>query len=393
MRSFRLPAYLLLSRHHIFYFRVVVPLPLRPSLSRSEIRISLRTSNRRIAISEARRLKVRYDEWFETIAHMKLPAPKLINVYADHALWGVWFEVTHQSIPHYVQKYVKVPVGRDITEFDVILNPDGSVTTVEAPRAAPSEASAFNVTLHSDGSITVADVPNDASEIDTQTIAARARLLHQELKDLVPTQATSTKSLGAYPSDKATEAKEAKIAKSDLRMSTVLEMYRKERMVGKRWTAKTEQQNMSRLHLACIYLNDPDISTVEALDITAMKQDLHYLPTNLPIDGLSNRRLHAVIKLQRRRERNNQALTKTISITTLNAYLSRLSGFMEWCVHEGYVKSNIGKNRTIPRNKNYAEANEDSRVEWEESDLKKYSRAGITGSTCTRTLTNIGYPY
>lgn len=367
--SFCLPAYLLLSRHHIFYFRVAVPVPLRAVLSRSEIRISLRTSDRRVAVSEARKWKVLYCEWFETIACMKIPAPKLINTYSDHALWGVWFETPTPSGRAQMQKYIKLPLGRNISAFDLKLNDDGSVMIQEIFSEA-RDVSEFGVKLHADGSVTVDDIPNDATDEQAKRIGTAASALVEQIRNLSPTRPTFTDEPLPLRSQSVKPPSEINENKSDLRMSTVLDIYQKEKLVGKRWNGKTDQQNMSRLLLVCVYLDDPDISTVRPLQITNMKQDLHYLPTNLPIDGLSHRRLHAVIKLQRRRERTNRDMEKTISITTLNAYLSRLSGFMDWCVDQGYTNVNSAHKKTIRRNKNRDDDGDESRVAWANEELK-----------------------
>lgn len=368
--SFRLPAYLLLSRHHVFYFRVAVPVPLRSVLSRSEIRVSLRTSDRRAAISDARKWKMRYDEWFETIADMNTPAPKLFKVYVDYALWHVWFEVPVPSGRFQVLKNIKIPPGRDISEFDLTLNEDGSVRVTEIMTNTPPNACEFNIKWNADGSLSIDDVPNDVTEEQAQGIGKAVKRMAEELRDHIRSPDISTGTPEQRASQDVSDSSERIPNEFSSRMSNVLEIYRKEKLAGNRWNEKTNQQNFSRLQLICLYLNDPDVSKVRPLDITNMKQDLHYLPKNLPIEGLSNRRLHLIIKLQKRRERAKRPLEQRISVVTLNAYLSRLSGFLEWCVDQGYADLNAGKNKTIRRSKSHVDDEDDSRVEWEESDLK-----------------------
>jgi len=52
--AFTSPAYLALSRHGIFYFRMTIPTQLRASLGTREVKRSLKTRHRRTPIQRAR---------------------------------------------------------------------------------------------------------------------------------------------------------------------------------------------------------------------------------------------------------------------------------------------------------------------------------------------------
>lgn len=62
------PAYITRNRHGTFYFRIVVPLPVRTALGlQREIRRSLKTDSQRLAIRRARQYAARFDAVFDKV--------------------------------------------------------------------------------------------------------------------------------------------------------------------------------------------------------------------------------------------------------------------------------------------------------------------------------------
>lgn len=65
------PAYLTLNRHKTYYFRVVIPLPLRAAFGlQREIRRSLKTDSLRLALRRARQYAARFDAVFDKALHV-----------------------------------------------------------------------------------------------------------------------------------------------------------------------------------------------------------------------------------------------------------------------------------------------------------------------------------
>ncbi|MGE8452269.1 MAG: DUF6538 domain-containing protein, partial [Pseudomonadales bacterium] len=65
------PAYITRNRHGTFYFRIVVPLPLRCALGfQREIRRSLKTDSQRLALRRARQFAARYEAAFDKVLSM-----------------------------------------------------------------------------------------------------------------------------------------------------------------------------------------------------------------------------------------------------------------------------------------------------------------------------------
>lgn len=373
--AFHSCAYLFASRHHVFYFRQVIPSALRSLLGKREIRLSLHTSSRSLAVGEARRLKVRFDAWFATMATMKLPPPQLVRIENDTALYAVRVEVPSPpgTGTRWRMVYVRIPAHRDIGAFDVGLNADGSlrITEMEAQR----DISPFGVKLNADGSLSITEIPNDASPEQIQNIGQAAKALAHDLRAAMPAPVPTAAVTAVSPSLPAPVLPghgAAQPADTDFRMSTVLQVYHKEKLrVGKRgtWTLKTAQQNLSSLRIVQCYLDDPDLRSVRPLHITKMKGDFHYLPKRLPTKELTHDALKATLERQKAREKNGLPLLPVIDVETLNHHLTRLSSFMLWCHDNGYTDSNPAYKKTIKVSK-ASDDDDEARVAWSDAELR-----------------------
>ena len=113
----RIPAHIRLSRHGIYYFRIVVPRPLRQAFDRrAEFKVSLRTRNQRIALVQARSLAIRaYIAFSKVRAHMAARRPpydpEKFNS-SDPATWPVskeslrdWEAIHEIPTPHGVEVF------------------------------------------------------------------------------------------------------------------------------------------------------------------------------------------------------------------------------------------------------------------------------------------------
>lgn len=73
------PSYLLLSRHSVFYFRIVVPEAIRPLFSQREIRRSLQTRCRREALIRGRELLLQVQRLFTEAFQGRKPSLELLR--------------------------------------------------------------------------------------------------------------------------------------------------------------------------------------------------------------------------------------------------------------------------------------------------------------------------
>lgn len=73
------PSYLLLSRHSVFYFRIVVPEVIRPLFPQREIRRSLQTRCRREALIRGRELLLQAQRLFTEAFQGRQPSLALLS--------------------------------------------------------------------------------------------------------------------------------------------------------------------------------------------------------------------------------------------------------------------------------------------------------------------------
>lgn len=106
------PAYIRRNRHGTFYFRIVVPMPLRNAWGlQREIRRSLKTDSQRLALRRARQYAARYEAVFDRFARMArndeyTPTDedlRALTVELERAesssLWGAWSSEPDQPSP------------------------------------------------------------------------------------------------------------------------------------------------------------------------------------------------------------------------------------------------------------------------------------------------------
>lgn len=119
-------SYLQLSRHHVYYFRIAIPVALRAHFPghRREIKQSLRTCDRAIAFARARRLHVKIDTLFS-----QLQGHAVTN---QHPVVPMTFDVELDPITGRLVKVTDVRPGEEDTVSKVI-----AALTIQATPAAP----------------------------------------------------------------------------------------------------------------------------------------------------------------------------------------------------------------------------------------------------------------
>lgn len=105
-----LPAYIARNRHGTYYFRIVVPLPLRLALGlQREVRRSLQTDSQRLALRRARQYAARYQSAFDKVLDVigrddYEPTDEEMELYSEiisqgkkSEAWGAWSDASAQS--------------------------------------------------------------------------------------------------------------------------------------------------------------------------------------------------------------------------------------------------------------------------------------------------------
>ncbi len=106
----RNPCYLSRNRHETYYFRIVIPVSIRPLVNgKREIRRSLKTDSRRLALKRARQHAVRFESVFDRVLRMiesddyepseedtKL-FEELTNISGEPHQFGAWADSTEPT--------------------------------------------------------------------------------------------------------------------------------------------------------------------------------------------------------------------------------------------------------------------------------------------------------
>ena len=302
--SIQLPSYLLRSRHAVFYFRILPPKDILAAVGQTEIRLSLKTCEQAKAISIAIFLRVWFAGWFDTIRHMDTPKIELWKTEGRFHCYKLIREVPTENGRRFTTDLFRVPVDEGLSAW-----------TLRLSNGRAMEGLPDNMTEEQQAAILQA-----AGMLDPQT----------------PPQA---------------QQPELAIGTPIVPLSKLIEKYAAERMKGNVWSEKTRQENVSRLTIACCYLNDPDLRQIAALHVTRMKEAFSFLPTHVASEGLTHHGLLALIESHKQPPSKNTKSTektpRTISVPTLNKLLNRFDSFCEWCVAQGYNATNPAANKTI----------------------------------------------
>jgi len=135
----KLPSYLRLSRHGVFCYRQRVPRDIRPILNVAEIRCSLRTRDRRAAISRARQTVLRADAVFERLRTMpKKPADP--NVMSTDLIVEITWGLTKVKLDYDPSSAAeREEADRRLRQFSEIADPS-SIGAKSAPALVASTA-------------------------------------------------------------------------------------------------------------------------------------------------------------------------------------------------------------------------------------------------------------
>ena len=92
----RLPSYLLQNHYGIFYFRICFPKSIRLHLQKREFKKTLKTKDKKVAISISRVIKIQFDllcdneilkmNWLETKQALNLLVEKTLKKFQDYVM-------------------------------------------------------------------------------------------------------------------------------------------------------------------------------------------------------------------------------------------------------------------------------------------------------------------
>nr|WP_320115849.1 site-specific integrase [uncultured Desulfuromonas sp.] len=173
-------------------------------------------------------------------------------------------------------------------------------------------------------------------EVELESIRVRARAYYGLQQD-IPVQPQPTQSVSL---PKANPTPTVKI----IYFTELVDQYTTEMVAGGNWTAKTKAEQLQAYALFVQLQGDVDISDINTATITAYKNQLLKLPKNahkkpetrdIPFSDLVAMD-HGL---------------PTVSITSINKYITKLSALLSWASKNGYIDSNPASGTTIKQKK------------------------------------------
>jgi integrase len=334
----RLPAYLALSRHHIFYFRWPIPIEFHPRNRPSDIKVSLGTRNAGQALHWARQLCY----VGETIARRGA----LIGMRYD--------EIRAVLIKHF---------GEALQEKKAKIAQDGPLVGLDV---AALESSAIVAQHAIDTGNPIDLLGNDDALLGRfiktygLPLTPSSPLYHQfrtdfaaAFRDYCRAALGYSASLGNYDFSSAFAAPSLGLeavtpqAGPVTTLKTAAEGYVRDSQAGQKWTPKTEGERSDHFDLLYEILGEEtDIAALTKHQARSVKDLLMKLPKNR-----NKRKATRDLPLE---EAVARADGETLNTTTINKYLQTYNGLFIWAERNGYVKSNLFSGLAIRKGKRMA---------------------------------------
>ena len=145
----------------------------------------------------------------------------------------------------------------------------------------------------------------------------------------------------------------------DHRLSAVLKEFIEENLMTGNWTDKTLQENESIIKLFIQIVGDRCISEIQYSDLRNFRQILFKLPSNInKKKQFKGTTIQQIVEMKP---------SKTMSRTTINKYLSRVSSLYNFAIKNNYTETNQAAGLTVANNKKP----EEFRDPYSSEDLQK----------------------
>lgn len=222
-----------------------------------------------------------------------------------------------QPVVAAIQAHLAMTVEMDIKDLLKQLGSD-QIQRWEADR----------ITLAPDGSVLVDGVRIDPEKPgDSESFRETLASLHRQSAPPAPEYVR-----------KSRDAVVVALAGSVL-FSTVIRTYLDERQHAEAWTAKSYRENEAIYQLALRIIGDIECQQLDYGTARKFKADLQALPPNINKNPKFREKSLDEIKALAGR--------KTLSITTINKCLNRMSSLGDWMMRHGYIQQNVFSGLTI----------------------------------------------
>lgn len=332
------PTYLSVSRLEIYYFRFPIPKSYHPHGKATDLKLSLRTKNKQLAVCLSNALLL--------VSEGLLEQPEVRNM-------------DYQTMRRHVHSHFKARLDafKDAVLTD---GPVGKerVAGIEALiSAAKSDRETFiNHTFLDDRRRLVTEfcqqqeIPDDFSEKETDALltAYQAANLQLAKAALAFNAEQTTFDLGDAPQSRTEahtavsvalgvpalpRAAEAPHGASEDYIEEVVESYLSEGQRGDLWVTKTLKEKREALALLSMLLNGRVIQSITKSDARTVKDKISNLPKNRNKSPLTkDLDLETMLELKG---------VPKVAVRTLNGYMSHFQTFFKWAVDQGYAQDNV----------------------------------------------------
>jgi integrase len=332
------PTYLSTSRLGVYYFRFPIPITFHPEGKASDLKLSLRTKNKRLALCLSNALRL--------VSENILEQPEVQ-------------QLDYQTIRSHVQSHFKSRLSafRDAVMTGGPIGDERKAGLSALIVAAKSDRATFiNHTYIDDQRRLVAEfceqqsIPDKFSKNETDVLltayqaanlqlaeAALAFNAEQAQFDLLgaPQSHTETHTVASAVLGRSVvpDGVDQAHAASGDSLSGVAEQHLKEGMRGDLWVAKTLSEKREALTLLSELLEGRTIQSITKPDARLVKDKISRLPKNRSKSPLTkDLSLDAMLQLKG---------IKTVAVRTLNGYMSHFQTFFKWAVEQGYAQDNV----------------------------------------------------
>jgi integrase len=126
-------------------------------------------------------------------------------------------------------------------------------------------------------------------------------------------------------------------------ISKVIEMYAGEQVLANRWTDKSKEEVLFSLAMLTEIIGDVPVKTIDHKVMRDFKQTLLKLPSNRnKISKYKDKTIKEILEMD---------IEKSLSISTVNKVLDRVSSLFNWAVKNGYMDRNPASSMQLPQDK------------------------------------------
>lgn len=334
------PSYLLKSRTGVFYLRWPLPRDIHPSQRASDIKISLRTRDRRRALRLSRRL---------------------IHIGERYNQLGLAYRMNYQELRAALQNHFRALRDEVVKEIDATgglsANDRDLYQTSLAIAEQANETDRPLSLVSSDDDMLARFIERYELGIarDTDEYVKLERDMKRGYRRFLQDVLAYDTSVATFDLDPQEQHSGAVVSaervQGGLTLSDAIKVYVSEKQAGKNWAVKTESEKLKHLELLQEILGEgTDVRSVGALDAQRVKNTLRAYPVN---------------REKNKETRGNRPLSEILDLpgvpklhtTSVNKYLQSYGDLFNWAKQNGHVEQNYFSGLSIRQNKARAQDN------------------------------------